>query len=50
MHSVFRIRDIKSMGENSHLYQVDLILTNDKDLCALTDRIVEEIKESTGWD
>ena len=27
MHSVFRIRDIKSQGENDRLFQVDLILT-----------------------
>ena len=34
MHTVFRIRDIKSMGENHRLFQVDLTLTsdNDKDL------------------
>jgi Tfp pilus assembly protein PilF len=52
MHSVFRIRDIKSMGENDRLYQVNLTLTNDndKDLCALTDRIGEEMEGSTGWD
>jgi tetratricopeptide (TPR) repeat protein len=52
MHSVFRIRDIKSMGETSRLYQVNLTLTNDndKDLCALTDRIAEEMEGSTGWD
>jgi tetratricopeptide (TPR) repeat protein len=52
MHSVFRIRDIKSMGENNRLYQVNLTLTNDndEDLCALTDRIGEEMEGSTGWD
>ena len=52
MHSVFRIRDIKSMNEDNCLYQVDLALTsdNDKDLRALTDRLNEEIAESTGWD
>ncbi len=52
MHSVFRIRDIKSMGENNRLYQVNLTLTNDndKDLRALTDRIREEMRGSTGWD
>jgi tetratricopeptide (TPR) repeat protein len=51
MHSVFRIRDIKSMGENNRLYQVDLTLTNDndKDLHALTDRMEEEMEGSTGW-
>jgi tetratricopeptide (TPR) repeat protein len=52
MHSVFRIHDIKSMGENDRLYQVNLTLTNDndKDLCALADRIGEEMEGSTGWD
>jgi Flp pilus assembly protein TadD len=50
MHSVFRINDIKSMGEN--LYQVDLTLTsdNDKDLRVLADRIRKETEGSTGWD
>ena len=49
MHSVFRIRDIKSMDGNDRLYQVDLALTSDddKDLRALTDRFDEEMKEST---
>jgi tetratricopeptide (TPR) repeat protein len=52
MHSVFRIHEIKPMGENNRLYQVNLTLTNDndKDLCALTDRIGEEMEGSTGWD
>ena len=52
MHTVFRIRDIKSIGENRCLYQVDLTLTsdNDKDLRVLTDRIRKETEESTGWD
>ena len=45
MHTVFRIHDIKSMGENQRLFQVDLTLTgenDDKDLRKLTDRIREE--------
>ena len=52
MHSVFRIRDIKSMGKNDRLYQVDLTLTNDNDpdLRALTDRIGKEIEETNAWD
>ena len=52
MHSVFRICDIKSMNGNDRLHQVDLALTSDddKDLRALTDRLDEEMKESTGWD
>jgi hypothetical protein len=50
MHSVFRINDIKSMGEN--IYQVDLTLTsdNDKDRRVLADRIRKETEGSTGWD
>jgi tetratricopeptide (TPR) repeat protein len=50
MQSVFRIQDIKSMGEDKRLYQVELILTNDndKDLQLLTERIREDIPGS-GW-
>jgi uncharacterized protein YrrD len=39
MHTVFRIQDIKSIGENQRLIQVDLTLTDendDKDLRQLT--------------
>jgi tetratricopeptide (TPR) repeat protein len=45
MHTVFRIRDIKPMGENDRLFQVDLTLTsdNDEDLRVLSKRIQEEI-------
>ncbi|CAF1287117.1 unnamed protein product [Adineta steineri] len=52
MHTVFRIGDIKPMHENSHLYQVNLILTNDndQDLRTLTDHIRQEIfPDSKGW-
>jgi tetratricopeptide (TPR) repeat protein len=52
MHTVFHIRDIKPMGENHRLFQVDLTLTsdNDKDLRVLTDRIREEtLPDSEGW-
>jgi tetratricopeptide (TPR) repeat protein len=53
MHSVFRIKDIKSMGKNQRLIQVDLTLTgedDDKDLRKLTDRIREEtFPDSSGW-
>jgi tetratricopeptide (TPR) repeat protein len=53
MHSVFRIHDIKSMGENQRLIQVDLTLTgedDDKDLRKLTDRIREEtFPHVEGW-
>jgi tetratricopeptide (TPR) repeat protein len=50
MQTVFRIRDIKSIGEDKRLYQVDLTLTsdNDKDLRILTERIREDISGS-GW-
>ena len=52
MHTVFRIDDIISMGENHRLFQVDLTLTtdNDKDLHILTDRIREEtFPDAVGW-
>ena len=45
MHSVFRIGDIRRMGENQRLFRVNLTLTsdNDEDLRGLTKRIREEI-------
>jgi tetratricopeptide (TPR) repeat protein len=53
MHTVFRIHDIKSMGENQRLIQVDLTLTgenDDKDLRELTDCIREEtFPDEEGW-
>ena len=52
MHTVFRIDDIKPIGENHRLFQVDLILTSDddKDLRVLTNRIREEIYSNVeGW-
>jgi tetratricopeptide (TPR) repeat protein len=53
MHSVFRIHDIKFMGENQRLIQVDLTLmdeNDDRDLRKLTDRIREEtFPNSRGW-
>jgi tetratricopeptide (TPR) repeat protein len=52
MNTVFRIRDIKPMGGNHRLFQVELTLTsdNDKDLRLLTDHIREETDpDSSGW-
>jgi len=52
MHTVFHIDEIKPMGENHHLFQVDLTLTsdNDPDLRLLTDRIREETyPKDKGW-
>jgi tetratricopeptide (TPR) repeat protein len=52
LHTVFRISEIKPMGENHRLFQVELTLTsdNDKDLRVLTDRIREETHpEVEGW-
>jgi tetratricopeptide (TPR) repeat protein len=53
MHTVFRINDIKSMGENQRLIQVDLTLTGeneDKDLRKLTDSIRDETyPDEEGW-
>jgi tetratricopeptide (TPR) repeat protein len=52
MNTVFRIRDIKPMGENRRLFRVELTLTsdNDKDLRLLTDHIRERsFRNSSGW-
>ncbi|CAF1442116.1 unnamed protein product [Adineta steineri] len=52
MHSVFRIQDIKQMGENNHLYEVNLVLTadNDPELSRLTDHIRQEnFLDEEGW-
>jgi tetratricopeptide (TPR) repeat protein len=52
MHTVFRIHDIKSIGENNRLWQVELTLTSDtdKDLRILTECIREETQpDSKGW-
>ncbi|CAF1275646.1 unnamed protein product [Adineta steineri] len=52
MHSVFRIQDIKQMGENSRLYEVSLTLTadNDPELSELTDYIRKESSsDEEGW-
>ncbi|CAF0715213.1 unnamed protein product [Adineta steineri] len=44
MHTIFRIRDIKPLDENNHLYEVNLTLINDndQDYRTLTDRIKQE--------
>ncbi|CAF1503082.1 unnamed protein product [Adineta ricciae] len=52
MHSVFRIQDMKQLGENNRLFEVNLMLTNDndKDLNELTDYIREEsYPHEEGW-
>jgi tetratricopeptide (TPR) repeat protein len=52
MHTVFRIDDIKPIGENNRLFEVNLTLTgdNDQDLRVLTDRIREEtFPDDEGW-
>jgi tetratricopeptide (TPR) repeat protein len=52
MNTVFRIDEIKPMGKNDRLFQVDLTLTsdNDNDLRVLTDRIREEtFPGEEGW-
>jgi tetratricopeptide (TPR) repeat protein len=50
MHSLFRIKEIKQIDGNDHLWQVDLTLTGDNDpqLHALTEQMREETKGSTG--
>ncbi|CAF1439604.1 unnamed protein product [Adineta steineri] len=52
MHTIFRIRAIKPMDENNHIYRVNLILTNDndQDLRTLTDQIRQEtFPDNEGW-
>ncbi|CAF1187758.1 unnamed protein product [Adineta steineri] len=52
MHSVFRIQDIKQMGENNRFYEVNLALTadNDSELSRPTDYIRKEsFPDSEGW-
>ncbi|CAF0903839.1 unnamed protein product [Adineta steineri] len=52
MHSVFRIQNIKQMGANNRLYEVNLELTadNDPELSRLTDYIRKEsYPDSEGW-
>jgi tetratricopeptide (TPR) repeat protein len=52
MNTVFRIGDIKPMGENQRLFQVELTLTsdNDKDLRVLTDCIRKNtFPDAEGW-
>ena len=53
MHTVFRINDIKLMGENQRLIRVDITLTgesDDKDLCKLNDRNRGETSHGEeGW-
>ncbi|CAF4231798.1 unnamed protein product [Adineta steineri] len=52
MHSVFRIQDIKQMGGNNRLYEVNLVLTadNDSELSRLTDYIRQESSpDAEGW-
>ncbi|CAF0820791.1 unnamed protein product [Adineta steineri] len=52
LHSVFRIQDIKQMGGNNRLYEVNLTLTadNDPELSRLTDYIRQENSpDAEGW-
>jgi Tfp pilus assembly protein PilF len=51
MCSVFRIGQVKQIDKNDRLWQVDLTLIGDNDpqLYALTKRMREETKGSTGW-
>ncbi|CAF0895989.1 unnamed protein product [Adineta steineri] len=52
MHSIFHIQDIKQMGRNNRLYEVNLTLTDDNDpeLSRLADYIRKEsFPDSEGW-
>ncbi|CAF1410984.1 unnamed protein product [Adineta steineri] len=52
MHAVFRINEIKEMGDNHKLYEVKLKLTADDDeqLRQLTECISKEVGGDTGWE
>jgi tetratricopeptide (TPR) repeat protein len=51
MHSVFRIGQVKQLGEKNRLWQVDLTLTSDNDpqLRHLSECMQKETRGSTGW-
>ncbi|CAF1058391.1 unnamed protein product [Rotaria magnacalcarata] len=52
MHTIFRIHDIKPINENDRLFQVDLIMTSDrdKDLEMLASRMRKEtFSDAEGW-
>ncbi|CAF1182385.1 unnamed protein product [Rotaria sp. Silwood1] len=51
MHAVFRIGHIQKLDNNRPLYQVNRKLTSDDNpqLRQLTNRLREEIADSTGW-
>ena len=51
MHTVFRVRDVKSIEENNRIWQVDLDSTADDDemLAKLTDYMRVETRGSNGW-
>ena len=51
MHTVFRIGEVKQIDSNNRLYQVELKLTSirNQQIIALTERMREETKGSTGW-
>ncbi|CAF1130426.1 unnamed protein product [Adineta steineri] len=52
MHAVFRINEIKEMGDNHKLYEVKLKVTADDDeqLRQLTGCISKEVGGDTGWE
>ena len=52
MHTIFRIGEIKQVGNNHSLYEVEIHLTSDDDpqLRSLTKRIQEETQGFTGWE
>ena len=51
MHTIFRVGDIKQLGQNTRLIQVNLVLTDDDDrqLRTLTHHIQNEIEGPTAW-
>ena len=51
MHTVFHVKDVKPIDNDSALYQVDLELTDDDDeqLRILTKHIQNDTRSGTGW-
>lgn len=51
MHAVFRVGQIKPRPEYPNICQIEMTLTSDSDpeLCALANKVREEIKASTEW-
>ncbi|CAF1511020.1 unnamed protein product [Rotaria magnacalcarata] len=51
VHAVFRVVEMKQTAKNNRLWEVRLTITDDNDpqISTLTNRIKEEVRDSTGW-